>query len=194
MFVRIALIASAVTPILHVIVLFLSGQNAVRDPINALSRGEWGGLQTVGLVSFGIAHIALAVGLRGLDSGRLWPFGRACLSASGATLFYIAYFFSSADPGLLSGPEANDPLWIVACLVGLAMGILQPGLSRLSARLGLFSAVCLGVWLWLVPLILMVTDAWIGAYERLVGTVYVIWMIGVSSELLEIRSANDAGE
>ena len=194
MFVRIALIASAVTPILHVIVLFLSGQNAVRDPINALSRGEWGGLQTVGLVSFGIAHIALAVGLRGLDSGRLWPFGRACLSASGAALFYIAYFFSSADPGLLSGPEANDPLWIVACLVGLAMGILQPGLSRLSARLGLFSAVCLGVWLWLVPLILMVTDAWIGAYERLVGTVYVIWMIGVSSELLEIRSANDAGE
>ena len=192
MFVRIALIASAVTPILHSLVLFLSGQDAVRDPINALSRGEWGGLQTVGLVSFGIAHLALAVGLRGLDSGRLWPFGRACLSASGATLFYIAYFFSSADPGLLSGPEANDPLWIAACLVGLAMGALQPGLSRLSARLGLFSAICLGVWLWLVPLILMVTDAWIGAYERLVGTVYVIWMIGVSSELLELRSANDA--
>ena len=187
MFVRIALIASAVTPILHAIVLILSGQNAIRDPINALSRGEWGAVQTVGLVSFGVAHIALAVALRGLDSGRLWPFGRACLSASGAALFYIAYFFSTADSALLTGPSANDPLWIAACLVGLAMGALQPGLSRLSARLGLFSAVCLGLWIWFVPLILLVTDAWIGAYERLVGILYVVWMIGVSSELLQLR-------
>lgn len=192
MLLRIALIASAVTPILHSLVLFLSGQDAVRDPINALSRSEWGGLQTLGLVSFGIAHIALAVSMRGLDSGRLWPLGRACLSASGAALFYIAYFFYSAEPDLLAGPAANDPLWIVACLIGLAMGALQPGLSRVSARLGLFTAVCLGIWLWLVPLILLVTDAWIGAYERLVGTVYVVWMIGVASELMHHRPRSGA--
>lgn len=192
MLLRIALIASAATPILHSIVLFLSGQDAIRDPINALSRGEWGALQTLGLVSFGIAHIALALALRGLDSGRLWPFGRACLSASGAALFYIAYFFASAEPGVLTGPAANDPLWIVACLIGLAMAALQPGLSRLSARLGLFSAICLGIWLWLVPLILLVTEAWIGAYERLVGTVYIVWMIVVASELLHRRSGSNA--
>lgn len=192
MLLRIALIASAATPILHSLVLFLSGQDAVRDPIHALSRGDWGVLQTLGLVSFGVAHIALAVAMRGLDTGRLWPFGRACLSASGAALFYIAYFFSSAEPVLLTGPTANDPLWIVACLIGLAMGALQPGLSRVSARLGLFSAVCLGIWLWLVPLILLVTDAWIGAYERLVGAVYVVWMIGIASELLHLQPPREA--
>ena len=183
MFFRIALIASAATPILHTVVLILSGQDAVRAPISELSRQEWGGLQTIGLTLFGIGHVALAAGLHGLDRGRLWPYGRSFLAASGAVLFFIAYFFSTAEASTLRGPGANDPLWVVASLMGLAMGALQPGLSRVSPRLGLFSATCLGIWLWLVPLILLVNDSWLGAYERIVGTVYVVWMIGVSAEL-----------
>ncbi|MDJ0917523.1 MAG: hypothetical protein QNJ05_07145 [Woeseiaceae bacterium] len=185
---RIALIASAATPILHTLVLILSGQDAIRDPINELSRQEWSGAQTIGLTLFGIAHIALAIGLQGLDRGRLWPYGRAFLAASGAVLFFIAYFFATAETSALRGPNANDPLWVVASLMGLAMGALQPGLSRISPKLGLFSAICLGIWLWLVPLILLVNDSWLGAYERIVGTVYVVWMIGVSAELLHVRA------
>ncbi len=185
---RIALIASAATPILHTVVLILSGQDAIRDPISELSRQEWGGLQTIGLALFGVAHIAIAAGLRGLDRGRLWPYGRGFLAASGAVLFFIAYFFVTAETSTLRGPDANDPLWVVASLMGLAMGALQPGLSRISPKLGLFSAVCLGIWLWLVPLILLVNESWLGAYERIVGTVYVVWMIGVSAELLHVRA------
>ena len=192
MFFRLALIASAATPILHTVVLFLSGQDAMQDPVSELSRQEWGGLQTIGLVLFGAAHLSLAAGLRGLDRGRLWPYGRALLAASGAMLFFIAWFFSTAETSTLRGPNASDPLWIVASLVGLAMGALQPGLSRISTKLGLFSAVCLGIWLWLVPLILLVNDSWLGAYERIVGTVYVVWMIVVSSELRLLTARSEA--
>lgn len=186
MWLRLALIASLVTPFLHIIVLLVSGQDAVATPISELSRQAWGLLHTLELVLFGAAHVALAVGLGGLDHGRLWPYGRLLLVASGGVLVYIAYFFSTADAGTLRGPNANDPLWIVATLTGIAMGALQPGLSRLSSKLGLFSAICLGIWLWLIPLILLVDDSWLGAYERLVGFVYVTWMVGISLGLIRL--------
>ncbi len=186
MWLRFALIASLLTPFLHILVLLLSGQDAVATPINALSRPPWGVLHTLALVLFGAAHVALAVGIRELDRGRLWPYGRALLVTSGGVLVYIAYFFTAADVDTLRGPDANDPLWIVATLTGIAMGALQPGLSRLSRELGLFSAICLGIWLWLVVLILLVNDSWIGAYERIVGFVYVTWMLGLTLGLLRI--------
>jgi hypothetical protein len=181
---RIALFASLLTPILHCAVLFLSGQDAIRDPVSELSRHAWGGLHSAGLSLFGTAHVALALGLSDLDRGRLWPYGRTLLAASGAVLFYIAYYFANAHPDTLRGPDANDPLWIVASLTGVAMGALQPGFARLSRQLGLFSAFVLGIWLWLVVVILWVDDSWLGAYERIVGTVYVTWVVGVSYELL----------
>ena len=95
-----------------------------------------------------------------------------------------ATFCPDISQATLTGQDANDPLWVVASLIGCAMGALQPGLSRLSRPLGLFTAGCLGVWLWLVPLILLVNDSWLGAYERIVGTVYVTWIIGLGSGLL----------
>ncbi|MEL7537308.1 MAG: DUF998 domain-containing protein [Pseudomonadota bacterium] len=185
---QVAFIASLLTPLLHVIVLFISGQDATATPISELSRDDWGGLHTLGLVLFGAAHAALGIALAGLDRGRLWPYGRLLLFASGVTLIYIAYFFATAEGAALRGPTADDPLWIVATLTGLAMGALQPGLSRRSRPLGMFSAICLGIWLWLIPLTLLVNDSWIGAYERLVGTVYVIWITGVALALLRTAS------
>ncbi len=183
---RFAFAASVLTPFLHIIVLLASGQDAIATPISQLSREAWGVLHTIELVLFGAAHLALAAGLGGLDNGRLWPYGRLLLVSSGGVLVYIAYFFSTADDSLISGPEANDPLWVVATLTGIAMGALQPGLSRLSFKLGLFSSICLGVWLWLIPLILLVNDSWIGAYERIVGTVYTVWMVGITLSILRL--------
>lgn len=188
MWLRFAFIASLMTPFLHIVVLLASNQDVIATPISSLSRERWGVLHTVELVLFGAAHAALAIGLGGLDRGRLWPYGRLLLVAGGGVLVYIAYFFSTADAGTLRGPEANDPLWIVATLTGIAMGSLQPGLSRLSQQLGLFSAVCLGIWLWLIPLILLVNDSWVGAYERIVGFVYVVWMTGISLGLIRLGS------
>lgn len=179
-----ALLASVATPILHVGVLLAADLDPVRSPVSALSRTSFGHWQTLGLVLFGGAHLALAVALRGLDHGRLWPYARLLLAASGVGLWYVAWYFATADSSVLQSAHANDPLWVVASLTGVAMGALQPGLARLSRHLGLFSVACLGAWLWLIPLILFVTDAWLGAYERITGSIYVVWMTGVSLQLL----------
>ncbi|MEL6448876.1 MAG: DUF998 domain-containing protein [Pseudomonadota bacterium] len=181
---RIALYAGALTPMLHVLVLILSGQDPISTPISQLSQGKYGDLHALGLALFGAAHFAMALGFRRIDRGRMWPWARIVLVFSGLAVWYIAGFYKEADPERLLGPEANDPLWIAACLTGVAMGMLQPGLSRRSKSIGLFSAVCLGLWFLLIPLILLVNDSWIGAYERVVGFVYVTWVVGISYAIL----------
>lgn len=193
MWFRLALAASLLTPVIHIAVLLRSGQDVAATAIAELSQSPWGALHSAELVLFSCAHLALAVGLGQRDKGRLWPFGRLLLAASGLMLLYVAYYFATASLAELRGPEANDPLWIVATLTGLAMGALGPGLARLSRQLGLMSGICLGLWLWLVPLILLVDNSWIGAYERLVGTVYVAWTTGLSLGLLRLGHNPHAG-
>lgn len=188
MWIKFALIGTLLTLLFHVVVLMVTGQDPVTTPISFLSRHELGQLQSSGLVLFGMAHVALAVALGGLDRGRLWPIARVLLTLSGLGLIYVAWYFANSTDLALGLPSANDPLWIVATLTGLAMGALQPGLGRLSRGLGIFSALCLGIWLLLVPVILLVNASWLGAYERLVGLVYVTWMAGVSTTLLRIVS------
>jgi hypothetical protein len=195
MWLRIALAGSVLTPILHLLVLAVNGQDPVTTPVSELSRHRWAGLQTFALTMFGFAHLSLAVAMGGRDHGRFWPVARALLIASGAGLVYVAIHFATASGDTLRSPAANDPLWVVACLTGLAMGALQPGLARQSRGLGLFSTVCLGAWLWLVPVIFWVDAGWVGAYERMVGSVYVLWMVGVSYGLIVAtppRAANQA--
>ncbi len=181
---RLAFAGTLLTLVLHCLVLWMSGQNGVATPISQLSRHEWGGLHSLGLLLFSGAHIALAAALRGLDSGGFWPFARTFLIASGLTLVYVAYYFAAADNAALYGEGANDPLWIVASLTGLAMAALQPGFKRLSLRLGRFNAFCLGIWLLLVPVAAGVNPGWLGAYERIVGAVYVVWLAGVPLGLI----------
>ena len=189
---RIALWSSLLTPALHVVVLIVNRLNPITAPISLLSRGEFSELQHLALGLFGFAHIALALGIGGLDRGRLWPVARGALIASGIGLGYVAVYFAGIDDSALRAANANDPLWVIASLTGFAMGALQPGLSRLAPGLGAFGVVCLGVWLLLVPVGLLVDAGWIGAYERLVGSVYVIWMTGVSMTLLRVVQAHRA--
>lgn len=181
---RLALLCSAATPILHTLVVFANDHNPMVTPVSELSRHAWAVLHTIGLIAFAVAHFALAIALGGLDRGKLWPWARGLLVASGAGLIYLAWYFATAADARLYGSDANDPLWIIASLTGIAMGALQPGLSRLSRGLGLFATVSLGIWLWLIPLVLLVDASWLGGYERLVGSVYVLWLAGVSLGLL----------
>ncbi|MEN7342593.1 MAG: hypothetical protein AAAFM81_06590 [Pseudomonadota bacterium] len=188
MLLRLALSATLLTPIAHVIVLWSENLDAVTSPIIDLSRGPFAWIHSTGLLWFGLAHLCLAAALAGLDRGKLWPFARTLVAAAGVTLVYTAWFFATVPDS--SSTVENDPLWIVASLIGIAMGALQPGLSRINRILGLYSAVFLGLWLWLVPLAFFVTDHWIGAYERLVGIVYVSWMTGVVAQLIRLEAGS----
>ncbi len=158
------------------------------DPISSLSQGEWGIVHTVSLAFFAAAQLLLAWALAGRDEGWCWPYGRALLAASGATVLFVAYYFATADQQALHGPDANDPLWVVASLVGFAMGFLQPGLARRSHGLCVFNLACLVAWLLLIPAIMLIDVMTLGVYERLVGSVYVVWVVGVCGGVLRGRA------
>jgi hypothetical protein len=176
---RLALVLALLTPVLHVVVLFACGDNSYRDPIAVLSQARWGALHTLGLLLFGAAQILLAVSMGGLGQGWFWRSGRVLLGLAGASLFPVAWFFATAPEASLRGPEANDPLWVVASLVGVAMALLQPGLAGLSSGSGRFNAACLLVWLLLIPAILLIGVISLGSYERGVGLVYTVWVVGL---------------
>jgi hypothetical protein len=90
-------------------------------------------------------------------------------------LIYIAYYFSSAGMDHLSGANANDPLALLASILGVAMGALQPGLSRQCPPIARVNLVILLVWIALVPLIPFIETSWLGAYERCVGSLMLCW-------------------
>lgn len=179
-----ALFCSVLTLVIHLALVLITGQNPIVTPISELSRHRLGALHTLGLSLFGGAHIALALALRGLDSGRLWFAARVLLVTAGVGLIYVAIDFALATAERISAPDAHLGLWIVASLTGVAMGALQPGLSRQARVLGVFSAFCLGVWLWMIPVFLFVDEHWIGGYQRVVGGIYVSWLMGVVVALL----------
>lgn len=180
MLLKLSLLFTLLTPVLHAIALAASASVTAADPISLLSLGEWGALHSASIALFGVAQLLLATALGGMDRGRFWPYGRALLAASGAFLLYVAYFFASSERDVLAGPEANDPLWVVACLVGFSMGLLQPGLARLSPAMGRCNVAFTVVWLLLIPAILLIGMISIGLYERTVGVIYVLWVAMVS--------------
>jgi len=92
----------------------------------------------------------------------------------------IAVYFAGATDEQLLGPDANDPLSVLASSVGVAMGLLAPGLKHLSATTSRFNLICLIIWLALIPLILLLNASWFGAYERIVGAVFVAWVGGIA--------------
>ena len=182
-------VLALMTIVLHNSALLLTGQDPVTTPVSALSRNPFGNVQTLGLVLFALAHVALAVALPGAGRGWLWLGGRLMLVVSGALTLYVAIYFITAPQAVLDGADANDPLSLLASSTGLAMAMLWPGLKRISLPLFGFNAIWLVAWLLLVPLTLLVDAHWLGGYERLVGIVYVLWFMGMAIGLMLLGNA-----
>ena len=183
-----ALVLTLLTPLLHATVL-ISGDLSVQQPISGLSQSHWGVLHSVSLMLFAIAHLLVTVALGTRDSGWFWPIGRAALGLAGLVLVYVMVYFAITPVDVLLGPGANDPLWLVATLIGFAMGLFQPGFSRLSPTLARLNLICLVVWIALIPAILLIGELFsLGVYERMVGAVYVAWMAAICVALLRRSS------
>lgn len=179
-----AIFCSILTFVCHLALVLTSGQSPISAPISELSRHRFGAFHTLGLALFGLAHVALAMSLGGLERGWSWAAARVLLVVASVGLIYVAVRFATLPSDEVAARNADIGLWIVASLTGTAMGALQPGLSRIARRLGVFSAFCLGLWLWMVPVFFVVDELWLGAYQRAVGGIYVCWMIGVATGLL----------
>lgn len=161
----------------HITALLLSGQNAMSSPISQLSRGPGSGLHTSGLLVLALAQPALAILLAraALDS-RIWKIACWLIAVNGLCLLFIAVYFLRAPDSLLFGPDANDPLAVLASNVGLIMGLLHQGLRQRAPRCALLNAVMFVLWLALIPVIPFIEASWLGAYERTVGGVLLLWL------------------
>lgn len=165
----------------HLAALGLSDSSAMRSPISELSRGAGATVHTVGLIVFGLAHLTLAGYLGRLKPPSfLWRTGVWLTALNGIGVMAIAAYFATASDHQLFGPNANDPLSVLASSVGVAMSCLIPGLKYLSSFATRFNAVCLAIWLALIPVILLLDASWLGAYERIVAAVLVSWVGGIA--------------
>lgn len=177
-------ILALTTAILHNSALLLTGLDPVTTPVSALSRSHYGNVNTLGIVLFALAHCTLAAALPGAGRGTLWQLGRLTLLLAAAATLWVAWHLATPSAG--GQALAAVPLWLQASLAGLSMALLWPGLRRLNVALCGFNASVLIIWLLLIPLGLLAGDAWTGGYERLVGIVYVLWMLVMGAGLMLI--------
>ncbi len=172
----IAMGALVLTALLHWGALALSGTNALITPIAELSRPPWGVLHTVGLSCFALAHLLLALAITGRDQGRLWPLAQIMLMVNALAIAVLSWQFARAGIDAHSPQTEGHLLWLIASLAGITMALLWPGLRRRGTRIALLNQLITVVWLLLVPLGLWLGPDWIGAYERLVGAIYLCWL------------------
>ncbi|MEE4277976.1 MAG: DUF998 domain-containing protein [Halieaceae bacterium] len=159
----------------HLLALRLSGANPASDPISALSQGPGAIVHSAGLLALAAAWLLLVAGLWGRESRWLWRSGCALLLLCVPILLYVAYYFSSASTERLLGDHANDPLAVLASVLGVAMAALQPGLLRAGAAFARANGIILFLWIALVPVIPLIEASWLGAYERTVGALMLCW-------------------
>ena len=163
------------TLLAHIAALTLSGADAASAPISQLSRGEFGAVHTLGLVSLAIAWGLLARPLWQMTMGRLWQLAVALLLCSIGLLLYVAFYFAMASDAVLLGEQANDPLSLLASAVGVMMGAIQPALRRAQPSMSRVNLWILIAWLGLIPVIPFIETSWLGAYERTVGALMLLW-------------------
>lgn len=175
---RLCIVAGVLFMLLaHLTALWMSGGSAAATPISQLSRGDGALVHTAGLLVLAVIHPLLARLLwPGAPGSTLWRTGCVLMVLNTALLCFIAGYFAWAPDARLIGPDANDPLAVFASSVGVVMGCLQPALSRRAPRCAWLNALLLVLWLALVPVIPFIQDGWLGAYERSVGVLLLLWL------------------
>lgn len=170
-----ARIGVVITLVAHIIALTLSDLDAAASPISQLSRGDTAWIHSVGLISLAMTWGFLVRTLWNIEDGRLWRLGCTLLLLCIPIVLYVAYYFATATDTALFGPNANDPLSVLASAIGISMGALQVGLKRLNTALAHTNLVILLLWLGLIPIIPFIGPGGLGTYERSVGALMLIW-------------------
>jgi len=169
-----ALIGCSVTVLLHLLTLRMGQHDAVAEPIARLGSGEGSEFHALGLLSFTLAHLALAYVLYRPEAGRLYRTGVWLIGVAGVLLLALV-------PGApLAGAAGSGVLWLVASTVGVAMGLMVPRLWRTHRTAAWFDLACLAAWVALVPVFALVPPDMIGAYERTVAVLYTVWLAGLA--------------
>ncbi|MEO1080434.1 MAG: hypothetical protein AAFY29_12825 [Pseudomonadota bacterium] len=177
---QVARVCVAVTLLAHLLALFISNVDAAASPISQLSRGSTGWLHTMGLAALGLGWLIIGCLYWRRDHGWLWRGGCLLLLASVPVLLFVASYFATASDARLIGPNANDPLAVLASVLGVAMGALQLGLRRQNPGVARVNLLILALWIALVPVVPFIGADWLGAYERTVGALMLLWTLALT--------------
>lgn len=164
----------------HAITLNLSADDWLATPVAGLSQARWAPVQSLGLLLFALAHLILALSVSKTVFGRQHRLMQVLLLIVAAFLAEATFAFI-AQGASLSGMGANNwRLIVIACLVGLIMALIWYRAAQVNPVLWRFNLVCTVVWMAMAPVGALVSDGWVGGYERLIAMIYVIWIAGIT--------------
>ncbi len=173
--------AAAITT--HFGALHGSGLNPVSSPIGALAKtddADWFGY---GLWLFALGHVGLALLLNRRGAGRFTRGAQLFLLVNAVLIFWLPRHFASISPPELASVAAGGPLWLLGGTVGFAMTCAAGALWRSHRSMAFLTLVCLLLWSMLAPVYFAIDPSWIGAYQRSVGAVLLVWTAVLAVQL-----------
>lgn len=172
--------AAAITT--HLGTLLASGLNPVSSPIGALALTDDAAWIRYGLWLFALGYIGLAYLLNRPGAGRFTRGAQFFLLLNAVLIFWLPSQFTSVSPAELS-TAAVGPLWLLGGGIGFAMTCVAAALWRSHRSMAFLTLVCLLLWSILAPVFFAIDPGWIGAYQRSVGVVLVIWTAALAIRL-----------
>lgn len=172
--------AAAITT--HIGTLYASGLNPVSSPISALALTDDAAWFRYGLWLFSLGHVGLVLILNRPGAGRFTRGAQLFLLLNSVLIFWLPQYFASVSPTELAAAAAG-PLWLLGGSVGFAMTCVAGALWRSHRSTAYLTLVCLLLWSVLAPVFFAIDPAWIGAYQRSVGAVLLIWTAVLAVQL-----------
>lgn len=190
------LFGAAVTAILGTIAVILGNivgslvvpdHDWVADTISDLAAGRYEIIQDVALYGFAGALMACALAAAHLHlDGTRWNIGIACLALLAMCVVVIGARNEYGD-------NDNDGIVIhiyVVYVIGLLFAVLflamAQGLGRVAQRYRLLSYVCAALWIVGAPIFFFLPTEYDGAYERGLGVITIVWVLGFSWMLMSV--------
>ena len=159
----------------HLGALHASGLDPAASPIGALARGEHAVSIRNGLWLFALGHLALVPLLARPGAGRFTRGAQLFVLIDAALIAWLPLAFAAEPAAAFDAGAGVGPLWLLGGSVGLAMSGAAVALWRHHRPAAYLTLVCLLLWSLLAPLFLAVDPDWIGAYQRSVGLVLLLW-------------------
>jgi len=178
----VVLIACLVAIVTHISVLQSSDLNPVSSPIGALALSDSTNLFKYGLWVFALGHFALVVLINRPGAGRFTRAAQVFLIINSILIVWLPLHFASQAEPELTMAAGNGPMWLLGGSVGFAMGLVAGSLWQQQRALAYFSLVCLLVWSLLAPVFIAIDPSLIGAYQRSVGALLIIWSAVVAMQ------------
>lgn len=172
--------------------IVVDGYNPISETISDLAAGDRSWLLDTGIVMFSIGIIALGIALYRWELETYdWHVGAVLMVLLGIVISLIALHNEYGD-NQAGGLEIHIYLvYALGILFAIVTGALARGLKRLHVSWFWFSVVVSVLWVILAPPFFFISDAWNGAYERMLGVLMVGWFVVIAGLLAYVVRNQD---